>query len=235
METIGIICAIAGSVLAIIGLVRATADRVAGKAARGAIEQYRAEITEKKIDALPCKSRGDDLLVMKTKLDQVNEKMKGLPCKPHEEDIFIVKTRYELVNERVNMLPCKPGIVSFSAKASPRKLNEHGQKLFDDIDGKRFLEENKEALFRFIKERKPLTAYDIEHSANWACWSLVPTPAFNRIKDYIYEAPPVKTENNGQYEITINDACFVLSLPLRDAYLEEVGVSRPETIQNEKP
>lgn len=52
-----------------------------------------------------------------------------------------------------------------------------------------FLWEYKNALFDFIKNSKPLVALDVEQAANAACMSLVPTPAFNGLKDFVYNEP----------------------------------------------
>lgn len=46
------------------------------------------------------------------------------------------------------------------------------------------------------------------------------TDAFNHIKDIIYDLPEFDTEK-GKYELTLNDVCFVMSLPLRDMYIKE--------------
>lgn len=112
----------------------------------------------------------------------------------------------------------------FSAKHSPRKLNEMGEKLFTAIDGAKFLEENKETLFQSIKDRKPLAALDVEQYAYLACRDLIDTPEFTRFKDFVYEEPAWDMGNGIKHDITLNNVCFVLGLALRDMYLEEVGV-----------
>ena len=46
------------------------------------------------------------------------------------------------------------------------------------------------------------------------------TDAFNHIKDIVYDLPEMDTPE-GKYELTLNDVCFVLSIPLRDMYIKE--------------
>jgi hypothetical protein len=112
----------------------------------------------------------------------------------------------------------------FSIKVSPRALNELGKRLFNDIDGNSFLKENKNVLFKSITESNPLTELDVEQVANVACLSLVSTPAFNKMKDFVYNSPAVEIEGGKKYDISLNDICFVLSIPLRDMYLNNIGL-----------
>lgn len=46
---------------------------------------------------------------------------------------------------------------------------------------------------------------------------------FNDMKKWVYNSPSRKLMIDGKerdYTVTMNDVCFVLSLPLRDMYLE---------------
>ena len=47
---------------------------------------------------------------------------------------------------------------------------------------------------------------------------------FNGMKKWVYNSPSRKLMIDGKeqdYTVTMNDVCFVLSLPLRDMYLEK--------------
>lgn len=110
---------------------------------------------------------------------------------------------------------------SFAQKNSPRKLTELGKKIYNDINGDQFLCDNKEILFGYIDERKPLTRLDVEELAQQALFRLTNKPVFNYIKDYIYEAPAYKDIEGEMSELTVGDVCFILSIPLRDMYLKE--------------
>lgn len=144
----------------------------------------------------------------------------GLPCTTHHDDITKIGTIL------VEKYPKSSSV--FSMKSSPRKLNATGEKLFSAIKGEQFLEENKEKLFDYISDHSPLVALDVEQLATAACLSLVSTPAFNRLKNYVYNEPTWTLPNGDHYDITVNDICFVLGLRLRDKYLSE----HPELSQN---
>ncbi|OAV67610.1 hypothetical protein Barb4_02405 [Bacteroidales bacterium Barb4] len=150
---------------------------------------------------------------LENNISHLKNSISHLPCASHNEDLLKIKS--------ILIQKFPSAAIVLSMKASPRQLNELGLKLFNDIDGNSFLQENKDDLFKFITESKPLTKLDVEQTANAACLSLVTTPAFNKLKDYVYDASPLKTADGEKYEIALSDICFVLGLPLRDMYLEE--------------
>lgn len=112
-----------------------------------------------------------------------------------------------------------------SMKHSPRRLNPTGEWLLKEIDGKRFLQDNKDFFFAKIDSMKPKTALDVENAANFACVGYTDMDIFNGMKNYVYNAPTIHitTYDNKErpYDLSMDDVCFVLSLPLRDMYLTE--------------
>lgn len=154
--------------------------------------------------------RIDNIEKSETKLENMTE---HLPCNAHHDDITKIKTVL------VEKYPKSSSV--FSMKSSPRKLNPTGEKLFAAINGEQFLKDNKERLFGYISDNSPLVALDVEQLSNAACLSLVSTPAFNSMKNYVYNEPTWTLPDGKQYDITINDICFVLGLRLRDMYLSE--------------
>mgnify|MGYP002765476088 FL=1 len=153
------------------------------------------------------------------KIDKVKEDIESrisrLPCDVHsdrlsdtEKDVAFFRGKTEFI---------------LSAKQSPRTLNKYGQELFQEIDGESFLAENKQKLFDFIDAESPKTAYDVEADARKAVHSLTDDDSFNRIKVWLYNSPAKKIEIEGketEYCFSLEDACFVISLPLRDMYIE---------------
>lgn len=110
----------------------------------------------------------------------------------------------------------------FSQKASPRKLNAYGNRLFEECNGQKFLDRNKEELLESISAKNPNTALDVENLAVQVLISRLDSDIFNELKQWVYNSPTWKIEIQGQpqdYTVTMNDICFVLSLPLRDMYL----------------
>lgn len=114
--------------------------------------------------------------------------------------------------------------ISFSTKASPRKLNAEGEKLFEDIKGREFLDTNADFLLNCIKDKTPKTPLDVETVAVEVLVENLNNDMFNDVKNWVYNSPMRKIEISGElqdYEVTMNDVCFVLSLPLRDMYLDK--------------
>lgn len=109
----------------------------------------------------------------------------------------------------------------YSHKNSPRQLNERGRKIYEECNGDDFLTRNKERLFALIGSRMPQTKLDVETYARAAMVALSCEPAFNNIKDFIYDHAAIEIDGQ-QREITLQDICFILSLPLRDMYITEV-------------
>lgn len=156
---------------------------------------------------------------LEKKIDKVKEDIESrisrLPCDVHsdrlsdtEKDVAFFRGKTEFI---------------LSAKQSPRTLNKYGQELFQEIDGESFLAENKQKLFDFIDAESPKTAYDVEADARKAVHSLTDDDSFNRIKVWLYNSPAKKIEVEGketEYCFSLEDACFVISLPLRDMYIE---------------
>ena len=113
----------------------------------------------------------------------------------------------------------------FGVKHSPRALNEMGVRLFVEIGGETFLNENRDMFFKYIDGENPKTALDVETAAYMACHALSVSEVFNGIKSYVYNSPEMDVVNREgeriKYEITMSDVCFILSIPLRDLYLKE--------------
>lgn len=119
------------------------------------------------------------------------------------------------------MMKYKGAEIVLSGKHSPRTLTEQGLKVFHDMKGDEFLKKNKVALFAVIDRDKPKTAYDVENLCYFACVSFVNDDMFNEIKSFLYNYPTIPWLDGKEHEVDMDDACSVLSLPLRDMYLEE--------------
>ncbi|MCQ2270780.1 MAG: hypothetical protein MJZ52_06105 [Bacteroidales bacterium] len=119
----------------------------------------------------------------------------------------------------------------WGVKNSPTKLSENGKMLFDAIRGDQFLLDNKSILLQQLSEKAPQTPLDVENDSNEILLRQTETEIFNGLKNWVYESSALLV--NGEdgprpYTITLNDVCFVLSIPLRDMYLEK----HPELINN---
>lgn len=109
----------------------------------------------------------------------------------------------------------------FARKHSPWSLNELGLTIFEDMKGREFINEYKDYLFSRIEKSEIVSAYDVEKAALTECILCTNEPFFKRIKDFVYSYHTVKTNDGKEKEVTLEDACFILSIPLRDMYLAE--------------
>lgn len=179
---------------------------------------HRIEKVEEKVDDLPCEKH-DDLY---PRFVNTEEKVKELPCSKHNEVFHGIKE--QLVEIRTILTMKNPKVANaFSQKNSPRELNEAGLQLFRDVKGEEFLNENKDIFLKGIENKNPKTALDVEESALEVLFSLTDNDMFIKIKNWIYNSPTRKLHIDGvekDYAITMNDVCFVLSLPLRNMYLD---------------
>ncbi|MBR5476660.1 MAG: hypothetical protein IKV17_07580 [Bacteroidaceae bacterium] len=158
---------------------------------------------------------------------QVEEKTKHANCTGNTENIRELKSdikdiNIEVADIRVAMARGSEG--KFGRKKSPKVLTELGERIYAEIEGAEFLKANKDALFTKLDKEHPKTALDVQMMSYWACISISKEDVFNKIKNYIYNCPELHMENSeGQiekHELTLSDVCSILSLPLRDMYLE---------------
>ena len=157
-----------------------------------------------------------------TRFVKFEKQIKDLPCHTHEQTHQKILDSLNTVITYLKMKDSKAAVL-FSQKESPRKLNPSGRHIFEDCNGMLFLEENKKILLSAIAAKAPKTALDVENVANEVLIERLDSDIFNDIKAWVYERPPVKVEIQGmdkEYAIAMNDVCFILSLPLRDMYLD---------------
>lgn len=106
-----------------------------------------------------------------------------------------------------------------------RELTEKGRNLYNLIGGDEFLQANKSRLFEQMDTKNLRTAYDVQEFAYIGLLWMQTDPIFDDIKSILYNAPATEITNadgtTSTHEYGISDACFVLSLPLRDMYLQE--------------
>lgn len=177
-----------------------------------------------------------------------DERLNLLPCREHEAQLHRQNTDYAdlkgvmgSVVGKLDILIAGLGKSSmdlstglFSEKHSPRRLNEQGQRLFDDVGGTRFLDDNQEFLFSKLDEKQPKTALDVENMALMILNLNAENDIFNVLKNWVYNAPSRQVTNTKgdtvMYDVTLKDVFFVLSLDLRDRYLRAHPEISPDTL-----
>ncbi len=164
------------------------------------------------------------------RLEEIDKRTANASCETHRKEIADTKDSIReiktdmMVIKSLLAMKHKEAASIFSIKNSPRQLNDTGNRLFDEIKGMDFLKTNKDTLFAQIDSYEPKTALDVENAAHEACISCVDKDMFNGFKNYIYNSPSLKIKDEKgeerSYDLSIPDVCFVLSLPLRDMYLQ---------------
>lgn len=160
----------------------------------------------------------------------VDTRTRNANCDSHSKDIKEVKTLISSHDDDIKtikdflLMTNKKASVLFSVKNSPRQLNEMGNKVFAEMQGEDFLNQNKDYLFSQIDGYNPKTALDVENAAHAVCITSVDNEIFNGLKNFVYNSPSYKIKDREgkerMYDLAMSDICFILSLPLRDMYLE---------------
>lgn len=186
---------------------------------------------------------GIGLLIAAYYIGKKMHEIESLPCKDHHQsieehrndikqfisDISEIKGSLSLLLQMQTARPPKSytprKFDDFSRKKSPRQLNENGTALFNEVGGQKFIESNKDFLFKAIDIFSPKTAYDVEMSSLSALRMNQNNGIFDGLKNWVYFAPSrTITDDEGntkQVDVSLDDILFVISLPLRDAYLLE--------------
>ena len=164
------------------------------------------------------------------RFEDLNTRTRNANCDTHSKDIKEVKTLISSHDDDIKtikdflLMTNKKAAILFSVKNSPRQLNAMGNKVFADMQGEDFLNQNKEYLFSQIDGYNPKTALDVENAAHAVCITSVDNEIFNGLKNFVYNSPSYKIiDREGKermYDLAMSDICFILSLPLRDMYLE---------------
>lgn len=163
--------------------------------------------------------------------DDLDKRTMHAKCDTHETEIATIQANLKEMREDIitikNVLVFKYKSASdvFSLKNSPRRLNVNGEKVFNDINGKEFLSAHKDFFFSKIDETRPNAALDVENAAYFVLMDNTDNEIFKGLKDFIYKSPTYTLKGgHGEdkpYDLSLPDVCFVLSLPLRDMYLEQ--------------
>ncbi|MBD5181010.1 MAG: hypothetical protein HDS98_00465 [Bacteroidales bacterium] len=202
------------------------------------------------IDDLPCKSHEESMARISERLDEtgrllagIESRMTSVPCKAHSErhdrheerlnntDALLHKMEGQLEILVSNSIQKSTGKIrktagtAFSAKHSPRVLNDNGISLLHDCGGNDFLEKHMDYFIAKIETLQPKTALDVEDLALAVLQTSVGDDMFIPLKNWVYNAPLREIRNpdgsETRQEITLDDIIFVLSIPIRDKYLSK--------------
>jgi hypothetical protein len=179
------------------------------------------------------------------KVADMDKKVASLPCENHKEQIGksertlnTIATQTASINSMVSemsvwiMKKDKLMIPTLTAKKSPRRLTLPGETLLEVSGGKQCIDENKSFFVSELDGTSPMTPFDVEERSLDVILRNTGMAMFNPIKNYIYYSPEVVELVGEKVELSLFSIAFVMSMYLRDLYLE----SHPEIIQeNEIP
>ena len=148
----------------------------------------------------------------------------------HDKDIETVKSDVSAMKGELTKVTSllsikyKNAAPLFALKNSPRRLNDFGLQVLEDAKGMDFLYANKDFLFAQIDACSPKTAYDVENASHTVCLTSTDNEFFNGLKNFVYNSPSYDIKDDEgrekKYDLSLPDVCFVLSIPLRDMYLD---------------
>ena len=171
--------------------------------------------------ALALLSAIGGIIAFAVKVGQFTEKFKNIETSYSDLATTVTKLSEKMIKvESILMLKYKNASDVLTAKNSPRMLTSIGETVYKDMKGQEFLNTYKELLFSKISNEHPDTAWDVENASMNVLISLLDDDIINDIKVFVYNYPMVKKEDGTELEISLQDALLVLSLPLRDMYLD---------------
>lgn len=177
----------------------------------------------KGIDDLPCAHHT-------SKIDRHDEQFsdaRALMSRMEGQLELLVQNSIEKTNKKIR----KKNAPAYSAKHSPRRLNDNGIALLEDCGGKAFLQAHMTFFIKKMEQLQPKTPLDVEDMAMAILQANTNEDMFIPLKNWIYNAPTRTLKNEDgtthKQDVELDDVIFVMSLPLRDRYLE----LHPEILQ----
>lgn len=150
------------------------------------------------------------------------------PCEDHGRSI----TELTALSGKIDLLcmlalqqqPKAAGADMFSQKHSPRSLNGNGRKVAEVFGVGGFLEANGEWLIGEMGRLSPGTPLDVEAMSLAVLRLRSGDKRFNGLKGKVYRSPVMELEGKDggtqATDITLDNVLYVMSLLLRDMYLE---------------
>lgn len=136
-------------------------------------------------------------------------------CKTHKNSLAELTEMVRNI-EKI-LIKGNPDLIdSLSITMSPRQLSDKGKLLYKESGCETLLANHIDYFIEQLELRTPKTALDAESESHSVLLSLSDEDKFNEIKKYLYNHP--KFEGS---DIDINTLCFLMSLELRNSYLDK--------------
>jgi len=108
-----------------------------------------------------------------------------------------------------------------SKRKSPKQLTAAGRELLTISGGMECIDKHVDLFIQGITDRTPRVPYDVERFSLEVILARTGNEVFDNIKNFIYNSPEMIELDGKSIEINIFSIGFVMSLYLRDIYLEK--------------
>ena len=157
------------------------------------VSNLKTDVSTLKVDVSNLKT---DVSNLKTNVSTLKSDVSNLKTDVSNLKTDMSEVRHDISTIKTVLVQKFPNAaIIMSMKKSPRRLNETGEWVFNQVNGKQFLDDNKAFFFSKIDAMKPQTAFDVESAANYACAGFTDNSIFNDIKMFVYNAPPIKIKD----------------------------------------
>lgn len=193
------------------------------------VDKHKFDALEDMVKSMPCEQHKEhqntnekELSVVKTECtNNINQTIE------HKEVIKILTA--DLVDIKLDIREIKTALSSKSKKStlalaqkqSPRKLTPLGEEIYINSGASKFYNEHKDLFLRLLAEKQPATLLDVESLAQMTLLDELSNIIFVPLKNWVYNSPSYKLENDEILDVSINDICFLISLKLRDDFIAE--------------
>ena len=163
----------------------------------------RIQKTHSKCDELIEKS----IPSINTKIDNISITVNELAISVNKIATYIVASDKKLTND------------IFITK-SPTELSPLGDKILDEIGGKKYIEENVSTLIEKMKLQNFKSGLDVENYSTLVLIEESRSDAFTPIKNFIYNNPIYKVSEERSLPLDINLCFSIMAIYLRNKYFE---------------
>lgn len=181
-----------------------------------------------------AKNRGRNEVEKEHIVKELNDKHSDLECVKNTNYTDKVKKSVEVSvsnNEMLRIISAwvmkqdATTIEDMSKKFSPRRVTQLGERVYEESEGKKVLNDNIDFFVDELRKIKPNTAYDVEEKSLEVILANLGLDIFIPIKTYLYNSPEFinhidpDTNKEKQFRLTMQAVVYVMSLHLRDEYL----------------
>ena len=108
-----------------------------------------------------------------------------------------------------------------SKRKSPKQLTDAGMELLNMSGGKECIDKHADLFISAIADRTPRVPYDVERLSMEVILARTENEVFDDIKNFIYNSSETIELDGKSVEVNIFSIGFVMSIYLRDIYLEK--------------